>query len=121
MLEEHENNVVLNENSIEGKPCINRQIKSNELTMSLYSCHDITMKLLAVVTPPYIYHGCSTWKTFWEENFTGKENLFLSVNMKNCGRRRVRNHKEIKGSDMYVTLDISSNFDSLNKMKTTSS
>ena len=58
---------------------------------------------------------------FWEENFTGKEDLFLSVNMKNCGRRKVRKHKEIKGSDKIVNLDISSKFESLNKMKTTSS
>ena len=28
-----ENNVVLNENSVEGKPCINRESKSNELTI----------------------------------------------------------------------------------------
>ena len=41
--------------------------------------------------------------------------------MKNCGRHKVRKHKEIKGSDNYVTLDISSKFDILNKMKTTSS
>ena len=41
--------------------------------------------------------------------------------MKNCGRRKFRKHKEIKGSDKSVTLDISSKFDSLNKMKTTSS
>ena len=81
----------------------------------------MNMKLLEVVTAPSIYHGSSTRKTFWEEKFTGRENLFLSVNMKNCGRRRVRKHKEIKGSDKYVTLDISSKFDSLDKRKTTSS
>ena len=40
--------------------------------------------------------------------------------MKNGGRRKVREHKEIKGSDKPVTLDISSKFDSLNKMKTIS-
>ena len=79
------------------------------------------MKLLAVVTPPSIYHGCFTWKTFWEGKFTGKENLFLAVNMKICGRRNVRKHKEIKGSDKYVTLDISLKFESLEKMKITSS
>ena len=79
------------------------------------------MKLLAVVTPPSIYHGCYTQKMFWEENFTGKENLFLSVNMKNFGRRKARKDKEIKGSNKYVILDISSKFDSLDKMKTTSS
>ena len=62
--------------------------------------------------------------------------MFLSVNIKNCGRRNIREHKEIRGSDKYitlkkhkeirgsdkyVTLDISSKFYSLNKMKITSS
>ena len=79
------------------------------------------MKLLAVVTPPSIYHGCSTQKMFWEEKFTGKENLFLDADMKNCGRRGVRKHKEIRGSDKYATLDISSKFGSLDKMKITPS
>ena len=41
--------------------------------------------------------------------------------MKNCGRRKVRKHKEIKGSDKIVTLNISAKFDSLNNMKNTSS
>ena len=79
------------------------------------------MNSLVVVTRPPFYHGYSTWKTFWEENFTGKENLFLSVNMKKCGRRKVRKHKEIKGSYRIVTLEISAKFDSLNKMETISS
>ena len=79
------------------------------------------MNFLVFVTLPSIYHGCSTWKTFWEEKFAGKEYLFLSVNMKYCGQQKVNKHKEIKGTDKYVTLDISSNFDSLDKMKTTSS
>ena len=35
--------------------------------------------------------------------------------------RKVRKHKEIKGSDKIVTLNVSAKFDSLNKMKTTSS
>ena len=64
------------------------------------------MKLLAIVTLPSIHHGFSTQKTFWEEIFTGKKDLFQSVNMKNCGRRKVRKHKEIKVSDKYVTLYI---------------
>ena len=58
---------------------------------------------------------------FWEEKFTGKKDLFQSVNMKNCGRRKVRKHKEIKGSDKIVNLNVSAKFDILNKMKTTSS
>ena len=41
--------------------------------------------------------------------------------MKNCGRHNVRKHREIKGSDKYVTLDISLKFDSLDKMRITSS
>ena len=81
----------------------------------------MNMNLLAVVTPPSIYHGCSTWKTFWEGKFTGKETLFLAVNMKNCGRRHVRKHKEFKGSDKYATLDIFLKFDKLVKMKIASS
>ena len=79
------------------------------------------MKFLVVVTPPSIYHGCSTRKTFWEEKFTGKKDLFQPVKMKNCGRRKVRKHKEIKGSDKIVALDVSAKFDSLNKMENTSS
>ena len=79
------------------------------------------MKFLVVVTTLSIYHGYSTRKTFWEENFTGKQDVVQSVNMKNCGRRKVRKQKEIKGSDKIVTLDISVKFDSLNKMETTSS
>ena len=79
------------------------------------------MNFLAVITPPYMYHGCSTRKTFWEIKFTGKKDLFLSVNMKICGRRKVRKQKEIKGCDKSVTLGISSMFDSLDNTKTTSS
>ena len=41
--------------------------------------------------------------------------------MKFCGRRKVRKHKEIKVIDRYVTLDITLNFDNLDKMKITSS
>ena len=40
----------------------------------------------------------------------------IAVNMKNCGRQNARKHREIKGSDKYVTLDISLKFDSLDKM-----
>ena len=85
------------------------------------------MKFLVVVTPPSIYRGCSTRKTFWEEKFTGKQDFFVSVNIKNCGCQKVRKHKEIKGSDKCVTLNIyeilniSEKFDNLNKMETTSS
>ena len=43
------------------------------------------------------------------------------MKMKKCGRRNVRKHKEIKGSDKYVTLEISSKFESLDKIKITSS
>ena len=71
---------------------------------------------------------------FWEEKFTGKENLFLAVDMKHCGRRNFRKQKKIRGSDKYVTLKkqkdirgsdkyitlyISSKFDSLDRIKTT--
>ena len=50
-----ENSVVQYENSVELKPCINRESKSLELTIKLYSCRDINMKFLVVVTPPSNY------------------------------------------------------------------
>ena len=53
----------------------------------------MNIKLLEVVTPPSIYHGCSTRKTFWEGNFTGGETLFSAVNMKKFGCRNVSKHK----------------------------
>ena len=80
----------------------------------------VNMDLLELVTPPSIYHGCYIG-TFWEETFTGEEKLFSALNMKICGRRNVRKHKEINGSDKYVTLDISLKFDNMDKMKITSS
>ena len=81
----------------------------------------MNMKLILVVTPPSIYHGCSTRKTFWEEKFTGEEKLFSAANMNICGFHNVREHNEIKGSDKCVALDISLKFDKLEKMKITSS
>ena len=79
------------------------------------------MNLLVVVTPPSIYNGCSTRKKLWEGKFTSEEKLFSAVNMKNGGRCNIRKHRYIKGSFKYVTLDISLNFDSPDKMKITSS
>ena len=58
---------------------------------------------------------------FWEEKFTGEKDFFQSMNMKYFGCHKVRKHKEIKGSDKIVTLNVSEKFDSLNKMETTSS
>ena len=60
----------------ERKPCINNESKSDELTINLYSCHDINMNSLIVVIPPSIFRGCSTRKTFWEEKFTVKDIFF---------------------------------------------
>ena len=89
------------------------------------------MKFL-VVTPPSIYHGCSTCKTFWEKKFTGKkQDFFEPVKMRNCGKRNFRKHREIKDSDERVTLKayeniyeilkFSEKFDNMDKMETTSS
>ena len=83
----------------------------------------MNMKLLAVVTPPSIYHGCSTQKTFWEEKFTGEEKFtlgeFTAVNMNNCGCYNVSKHRYIKGSDKYITLEILLKFGSMDKMRIT--
>ena len=62
------------------------------------------IKLSSVVTSPYIYHGCSTRKTLWEENFTLGE--FKSANMRNCVRQNIGKHREINDSDKYITLVI---------------
>ena len=43
------------------------------------------------------------------------------MNMKNCGRRKVRKHNDINGCEKIVTLNVSAKFYSLNKMETTSS
>ena len=72
------------------------------------------MKLLEFVTPTTIYHGCSTRNTIWEENF-------IASNMKSCGHRNVRKHKEIKNGDQYIALKISLNIVRLDKREVTSS
>ena len=43
------------------------------------------------------------------------------MNVKNCGRQNVRKEREINASDKYFTLDISLEFDIMDKMKITSS
>ena len=64
------------------------------------------MKFLVVLAPPSIYHGCSDRKTFWGEKFTGKkQDLFVSMNMRNCCQRNVRKHREFKDSDERVTFN----------------
>ena len=86
------------------------------------------MKFL-VVTPPSICHSCSTRKTFWEEKFAGKkQDFFEPVNMRNCGKRNFRKHREIKKGDervayenKYEILEISEKFGILDMMETTSS
>ena len=74
----------------------------------------MNMKLLAVLTPPSIYHSFFIQKTFWEE-------IFAPVNMKDCGCRNIRKHREIKYGEKYITLEISLDFGSLDKMKIPSS
>ena len=103
------------------------QLEKVRAQSSQFSYTDVMMniKLLAVVTPPSIYHGCSTWKTFWEEKFTCKENFtlgeFSAMNMKDCGCFNIMKQGEIKGSDKYVNLDTLLKCDSIENMKITSS
>ena len=70
------------------------------------------LKLQELVTQHSIYHGYSTWKTFWEVNFT-------LVNINNCGRRNSRKQRDIKNGEKYTTLEISLDRGSLDKMKVT--
>ena len=74
----------------------------------------MNMNILSIVTPPSIYHGCSTWKTLWEEKFTLGE--FTPVNIKPCGCLNVREHRAIKDSDRYTTLNILIKFRSMDKI-----
>ena len=91
---------------------VNQYSKSR---ISQFSFTDvIKIKLLAVVTPPYIYNGCSNWKAFWEVKFTP-----LNINVFGC--YNVRKHREINNGEKYITLDISLNFGRMEKMKITSS
>ena len=105
--------------SVEGKPYINRESKSLEITM-FYTSVMMKMKLLEVLTSTYIYHGLSNRKTFWEEKFTGEEKFTLgnlsAVNMENCDCCNVRKHRDIKGCDKYVILKIFLKSDSMYKM-----
>ena len=78
---QNENIVVLNENSVGGKSCIDREIKSLEITIQLYSSY-YEYEVPIICNTTVIYRGCSTRKIFWEENFTGEEKLFSAVNMK---------------------------------------
>ena len=51
----------------------------------------MNIKLLKVVTPLSIYHGCSTWKISWEVNFTLGE--FTPVSVKKFSCRNVKKHR----------------------------
>ena len=75
----------------------------------------MNMKFLSFVTPtPDIYHGCSTRKTFWEDNFT-------PVNMISYGRHNVRKHREIKNGEQYIILGVYYKLGCMEKREVTSS
>ena len=71
------------------------------------------MNFLALLTQPYIYHGWSTQKTFWEDKFT-------TVNMQSSGYYNVSKHKEIKNGKQYIDLEIYLELGFLDKRKVTS-
>ena len=73
-----------------------------------------SMKFLAVVTPPYIYHSFSTQKTFQQEKFT-------PMNARSCGQRNVKKHRKIKNSELYIALDIYLKIDFMQNREFTSS
>ena len=113
-----ENNVVLDDNSVEVKPCINRECSIPEIKIYFYRCYDeheapsscnTTVNLSWLLHSEYVLGG--------EFHRRGK----VVLSMKVCGRRNIRKHREIRGSDKYFTLDILLKFDSLDKMKITSS
>ena len=97
-------------NSCKNKWSKNRRSKFSDTVIFV----TITMKLLAVVTSSSIYHGCSTQKTFWEENFT-------PVKMTSFWRHNVRKHREIKNGEQYIVLGIYLMLDFLDKREVSSS
>ena len=92
---QYKNNVVLDENSVEIKPCINRESKSLELTIKLNGCHDINMKFLVVVTPLSIYHNGRTtflWKNVngvvsFHFQFKWRLDIFQDTNLLDNGKK----------------------------------
>ena len=117
---QNKNNIVLNENSVEGKPCINIESKILELTIQLYICYDENESPSSRNTTVYL-----SWLIHSEDVLGGKVHrrgkVVLSCEHENFGCSNVRKHREIKGSYKYVNFDISLKFDSLERMKITSS
>ena len=70
------------------------------------------MKFLYVVTPPYIYHGCYTWKKFWEEKF-------IPANTRSCGRHNTRKNRETNNGEQYTALEISLKLDCMDNREVT--
>ena len=69
------------------KLCINREGKINISQFSYtFIVVTITTKSLVVVSPPNIFHRCSTRKTLCEDNST-------PVNMRSCGCLNVRKYR----------------------------
>ena len=80
------------------------------------------MDFLVVVTPPSIFIMVAPLRRrSGRESSLVRKICFSLRNMKNCGRHKVKKHKETKGSDKIITLNVSAKFDSLNKMESTSS
>ena len=49
----------MNENNVEGKPCINRKVRALRSKFS-YTVVMMNIKLLSAVTPPYFFHSGSS-------------------------------------------------------------
>ena len=83
------NNIVLNENCVEVKLCINRDIKSSDITIQLYRCYDEYEAPIICNTTVYL-----SWLVHLEDFLEKKYTLgeFTYVNMKNYGYPNVRKH-----------------------------
>ena len=62
-----ENNVAMNENSVEGNPCINIESKSLELIIQLYICYDEHEAPISCNTTVYL-----SWLLHSEDYLVGK-------------------------------------------------
>ena len=70
------------------------------------------MNFPAFVSLPSIYHDCSTWDTFWEEEFT-------TTKMRSFGHCNFIKQKDIRNSEEYIALEISLMIDCLYKREVT--
>ena len=89
-----------------------------ELTIKLYSCHNINMKFLVVVAPPYIYHVLTTsnWtkNTFIVDKFPPKHldiqsnkitSIHRHVKVKRPKNIQKKSYRKMEATKLYAIME----------------